>query len=76
MAINMAGYLCGRYPKQFTLNDDQRTLILQTIVFCSWLAAGAAVFSSIEGWSYADALYFAEVVSIAGCKLDSFSALH
>jgi potassium channel subfamily K len=58
---NMLGYFLGHYPQHFDLDDDQRTLILQTMMFFFWLAGGAAVFSKVCGWSYADALYFCDV---------------
>ena len=62
LAINLLGCLRGHYPQQFALDDNQHTLILQTITFFFWLAGGSAVFSAIEGFTYADALYYADVV--------------
>ena len=59
--VNMTGYFLGHYPQHFDLDDDQRTLILQTMMFFFWLAGGAAVFANVCGWSYADALYFCDV---------------
>ncbi len=61
LSINMLGYFLGHYPQHFTLTDEQRNLILQTMMFFLWLAAGAGVFAKIEGWSYVDALYFCDV---------------
>lgn len=61
LMINMTGYFLGHYPQHFDLDDDQRTLILQTMMFFFWLAGGAAVFSKVCGFSYADALYFCDV---------------
>ncbi|KAK0129152.1 Potassium channel [Cadophora gregata] len=61
LMINMLGYFLGHYPQHFELDDDQRTLILQTMMFFFWLAGGAAVFSKVCGFSYADALYFCDV---------------
>lgn len=60
LLINMLGYFLGKYPQHFELDDDQRTLILQTMMFFFWLAGGAAVFQKICGWTYADALYFCD----------------
>lgn len=34
--------------------------MLQTIVFSAYLALGAAIFSSIENWTFVDALYWAD----------------
>jgi potassium channel subfamily K, other eukaryote len=62
LSINLVGYLRGHYPQQFDLDDTQRTLILQTTTFFFWLAGGSAIFSAIEGFNYADALYYADVV--------------
>ncbi|KAH6673592.1 hypothetical protein B0J14DRAFT_591121 [Halenospora varia] len=61
LMINMTGYFAGHYPQHFDLDDDQRTLILQTMMFFFWLAGGAAVFQKVAGFSYADALYFCDV---------------
>jgi len=61
LMINMLGYFLGHYPQHFTLTDEQRDLILQTMMFFLWLAGGAAAFSGIEGWSYVNGLYFCDV---------------
>ena len=61
LMINMLGYFLGHYPQHFDLNDHQRTLILQTMMFFLWLAGGAAVFAGTCGWSYVDSLYFCDV---------------
>lgn len=50
------GYVRGHYPQRFVLDDDQRTLILQTMLFFFWLAAGAGIYTRLEGWSYSNAL--------------------
>lgn len=61
LMINMLGYFLGHYPQHFDLTEEQRNLILQTMMFFLWLAGGGAVFSKICGWTYADALYFCDV---------------
>ena len=61
LMINMLGYFLGHYPQHFELTDEQRNLILQTMMFFVWLAGGAGIFCAIAGWSYSDALYFADV---------------
>jgi potassium channel subfamily K len=61
LMVNMLGYFLGHYPQHFTLTDEQRNLILQTMMFFIWLGAGGAVFARVEGWSYPDALYFCDV---------------
>ncbi len=61
LMLNMLGYFLGHYPQHFELSDDQRNLILQTMMFFIWLAGGAAVFARTQGWSFVDALYFCDV---------------
>lgn len=61
LMVNMLGYFLGHYPQHFELSDDQRNLILQTMMFFCWLAGGAAVFAKVEGWSFVDSLYFCDV---------------
>lgn len=58
---NMLGFFLGHYPRHFELTDEQRNLILQTMMFFIWLAGGAGVFAKVEGWLYVDALYFCDV---------------
>ncbi|KIX04061.1 uncharacterized protein Z518_07614 [Rhinocladiella mackenziei CBS 650.93] len=61
LMVNMWGYFLGHYPQHFTLTDEQRNLILQTMMFFIWLGGGAGVFSRIEKWTYPDAVYFCDV---------------
>lgn len=61
LMVNMLGYFLGHYPQHFILTDQQRTLILQTMMFFFWLAMGGAIFSKLNDWSFADALYFSDV---------------
>ncbi|KAK4202840.1 hypothetical protein QBC40DRAFT_338077 [Triangularia verruculosa] len=61
LMVNMVGYFKGHYPQNFELDDDQRTLILQTMSFFFWLAGGAGIFCALEGFTYADSLYFSQV---------------
>jgi potassium channel subfamily K, other eukaryote len=61
LMVNMLGYFLGHYPQHFTLTDEQRNLILQTMLFFIWLAGGGAVFARVSGWDYPDALYFCDV---------------
>lgn len=58
---NMLGYFLGHYPQHFELTDEQRNLILQTMMFFIWLAGGAGIFAKVEGWLFVDALYFCDV---------------
>lgn len=67
LMVNMLGYFMGHYPENFALNDSQRTLIIETMLYMIWLAGGAALFSNIEthsgqtAWGFPDALYFCDV---------------
>ena len=62
---NMLGYFLGHYPRHFPLTDHQRTLILQTMILFIWLAGGAGIFARINGWTFCDALYFADVTILS-----------
>ena len=61
LMLNMLGYFLGHYRQHFELSDDQRNLILQTMMFFIWLAGGAGVFAKAEGLSFVDSLYFCDV---------------
>lgn len=69
LMLNMVGFFLGHFPEQFNLTDSQRTLILQTMMFFIWLAAGGGIFSKVESvygdqtqdWSYVNGLYFSDV---------------
>ncbi|KAJ5918329.1 hypothetical protein N7454_010704, partial [Penicillium verhagenii] len=50
----------GHYSSEYKLSNSQRTLMLQTIIFCIYLLAGAAVYAKVEGWRFLDAVYFAD----------------
>lgn len=60
MVVTFRGALKGHYPRDFQLTTSQRTLMLQTIMFLVYLLVGALVFSTIEGWNYLDAVYWAD----------------
>lgn len=61
MVVTFWGAYTGHYEKDFLLTPSQRTLMLQTISFLVYLLLGALVFSKTEGWSYLDAVYWADV---------------
>lgn len=72
LMVNMLGFALGHYPQHFTLTDSQRTLILQTMLFFLWLAAGGGIFTAVERrygdydegnfpWSFVNSLYFSDV---------------
>lgn len=53
--------MLGHYTRHFDLTDEQRNLILQTMMFFVWLAGGGGIFARVCGWTYTDALYFCDV---------------
>ncbi|KAJ7472153.1 hypothetical protein FB451DRAFT_1134997 [Mycena latifolia] len=61
IANAMGAYVFHAYPPSFNaLTIPQRTLMLQTIVYVLYLAAGAGVFAHVEGWNYLDGVYWAD----------------
>jgi potassium channel subfamily K len=60
MCITLYGAHKGYYRKEFRLEKHQRALMLQTIVFLSYLLLGALVYSKLEGWDFLDAVYWAD----------------
>ncbi|KAJ5116321.1 hypothetical protein N7456_000669 [Penicillium angulare] len=60
MFVTAYGSRKGHYSREFKLSNSQRTLMLQTIIFCFYLLAGAAVYAKIEGWRFLDAVYWAD----------------
>jgi potassium channel subfamily K, other eukaryote len=61
LMVNMVGYFLGHYPQHFNLTDEQRNLILQTMLFFLWLGGGAGIFTVVCDWTFPDALYFCDV---------------
>ncbi|KAK6008465.1 hypothetical protein QM012_000368 [Aureobasidium pullulans] len=61
MCLTVYGAWKGHYARQFNLTAAQRTLMLQTMSFFTYLLLGALIFSHIEKWEYLDAVYWADV---------------
>lgn len=61
MSLTVWGAYKGHYARQFNLTGAQRTLMLQTMSFFTYLLLGALVFSHVEGWTFLDAVYWADV---------------
>lgn len=61
MFLTVYGAHTGHYRKRFALTGPQRTLMLQTMSFVTYLLLGALVYSHIEGWEYLNAVYWADV---------------
>jgi potassium channel subfamily K len=60
MCITLYGAYKGHYRKEFRLEKHQRALMLQTVVFLSYLLLGALIYSKLEGWEFLDAVYWAD----------------
>lgn len=60
LMVTAYGAYKGHYSRQFSLTNSQRTLMLQTIVFCVYLLSGAAVYARVEDWRFLDAVYYAD----------------
>jgi potassium channel subfamily K len=59
LVTTVVGAYKGHYPKDFSLTSSQRTLMLQTISFVTYVMLGALVYSYIEGWPFLDAVFWA-----------------
>jgi hypothetical protein len=60
MCMTILGAIKKKYDSKFNLTVAQRTLMLQTIAYFTYLLLGALVFSKIEGWRFLDAVYWAD----------------
>ncbi|KIW15199.1 hypothetical protein PV08_05244 [Exophiala spinifera] len=64
MCVTVYGAYKGYYSREFKLTVAQRTLMLQTILFLTYLLLGALVFSHIEAWKFLDAVYWADFTTL------------
>ena len=60
LTVTAYGAYRNHYSREYRLTTSQRTLMLQTIVFCVYLLGGSAVYAKIEGWRFLDAVYWAD----------------
>ena len=60
LVVSFYGAFSGRYSREFKLAMGQMPLMLQTICFQVYLLGGAAIFHVIEGWTFLDAVYWAD----------------
>ncbi|KAK9485198.1 hypothetical protein V1527DRAFT_144244 [Lipomyces starkeyi] len=64
ISILLAIYTCSAHSVHLSPEDrravENTPLMVQTMVFEIHLVGGGAVFSTIEGWSFMDAVYFAD----------------
>ncbi|GAM87096.1 hypothetical protein ANO11243_051170 [Dothideomycetidae sp. 11243] len=71
------GVYKGHFEESFRLTTAQRTLMLQTMSFVTYLLLGALVFSHTEDWEYLDALYWADLTLLTiGLGSDFHPATH
>ncbi|OAX83648.1 hypothetical protein ACJ72_01997 [Emergomyces africanus] len=61
MVVTVFGARRNHYSKEFRLTPNQRSLMLQTIVWLVYLLGGAAIFAHIEDWNFLEAVYWADV---------------
>jgi len=61
MLTNFLGAYLGHLKQDIELSTTLRSLLLHSIAFLAILFLGALVFSHIEGWSYLDSVYWADV---------------
>ena len=61
LSVTAYGIWFGRYSEEFKLSLSQRSLMLQTILFLTYVLAAGAVYSRIEDWKFLDGIYFAVV---------------
>ncbi|EAW09339.1 potassium channel family protein [Aspergillus clavatus NRRL 1] len=60
LSITVYGAYRGHYSREYRLTANQRSLMLQTILFLVYLLGGAAVYARIEKWQYLEAVYWAD----------------
>lgn len=61
MTVNFLGTRRSHHKRDLTLSTTLRSLMLHSILFLAIILLGALVFSRIEGWSYLDSVYWANV---------------
>ena len=61
LCLTLLGTFLGHYKAEFRLTIAQRTLMLQTMAFVTYLLLGALVFSHVEGWLFLDGVYWADI---------------
>ncbi|KAJ9660957.1 hypothetical protein H2201_006685 [Coniosporium apollinis] len=77
MVITVVGAYRGHYEKEFRLTMSQRTLMLQTIGFITYLLLGALVYCKVENWKFLDAVYWANFTLLTvGIGTDNHPMTH
>lgn len=60
LIVTVYGAMKGHYSRKFHLSQSQRTLMIQNIGFLTYLLAGAAIYSYLEGWRFNNAVWWAD----------------
>jgi len=60
MCATLLGGIRCRY-RQLGLDPTERILMLQTMAFFAYILLGALMYKHLEGWTYLDAVYWADV---------------
>ena len=76
MMVTVYGAYKGHYPAEFKLTTSQRTLMLQYILLMIYLLGGAGVYARIEGWTFTDAVYWADFTLLTVGTGDYAPATH
>lgn len=77
MVITVVGAHRGHYEKEFRLTMSQRTLMLQTIGFITYLLLGALVYCKVENWKFLDSVYWANFTLLTvGIGTDNHPMTH
>ena len=58
LSVTAFGIWKKHYSDEFKLSLSQRSLMLQTILFLTYVLASGGIYSTIEDWTYLDANYF------------------
>ena len=58
LSVTAWGIWFGGYSTEFKLSLAQRSLMLQTIMFLTYVLAAGAVYAQIETWAFLDGVYF------------------
>ena len=61
LSVTAYGIWFAHYSTEFKLSMSQRSLMLQTILLLGYILAGGGIYSTVESWSYLDAIYFSVV---------------
>lgn len=61
LSVTAYGIFIGEYSDEYKLSLAQRSLMLQTIFFLTYILAAGGVYCAIEGWTFLDSTFFVVV---------------